>query len=277
MKNNQNGDIVKKEGIFVVSGKKVFGVSNLSTDKIKRTATVCVSDGICADFPRKFLVESMWILNNCILSGDFRVRGDLQAKENFCFYGNMKAKNVTTGNNFSILGNINVGNKVQIGNNCVINGNIDCKELVLGENVRIYGYIRAEKIKAGSSFFSNNEVTCKEFITEKDSKLLGYNTIKYFYSQNNITLNGGNFREIYTNDKFLSTSSINTNRLIVDKGATIDGNVVVKEFMRVGDNCRIIGNIRCEGYFEYGPGTVVFGKKKVKHEKELPSFSVNQI
>ena len=256
-------------GIFNQNGERLTDLNHLSIDSV---LIISKETMLKSDIPLN--LKSIWVFENCRIETNLNINEDFRSRNNLTISGNIFSRNYYLGHNLSLNGNIIAKETIEIGNDSKIDGNIDCRVLKIGENAKINGYIRAEKIFAGSRFNSNGEITAIEFMTGENSSLLGNNNINYLYSQNGITLNGGVFIELHTDDNFKSFSSIKGKKLIMDNCAVIEGDAIAEEYIRVGDKSTITGNCICDDYLEFGPGTSFFGRKIFKREKQLPPSSM---
>ncbi len=258
---------MKVDGVYHLNGERVLDPSLLEPH-----SSIAIANNSRVTMNFEMRLGCVMVLDECHLHARLRC-DEFQARNAFNYVGHLFSHVASFGHGLRFEGSMIVEEGLEIGNNAVINGNIDCKELRLGENAKIRGYIRADKVYAGSGFSSDSEVTCNLFHTGQNVSLMGVNKIGIFFSKDRITMNGGTFNELHTDDNFRSACGISGNKLIMDNCANIAGSVRATEYVRVGDMSAIEGDVECGDYFEYGPGTKVKGKKSVKREKQLPPSS----
>jgi hypothetical protein len=102
-------------------------------------------------------------------------------------------------------------------------------------------------------------------------ELIGSNYVERLMTRDMLTISGGDYGEIHSDDRFVSRGAIFCRKLVLDNTPHIEGDVHASEYIRFGDSAYVRGNVNCGGLVEKGPGLRIDGQTWAREWRDIPS------
>ncbi len=221
--------------------------------------------------------SAVWCFLDVEIHGEVVCHDAFRTQGRVSIHGWVKAPRIYFGHDVSVHGgiitSINEG-QIHCGNNCFVNGTLEASELRCGDGFRAEAHLRSMRVFAGNHFVSTGRIEVPEsFMGGAHVQLVGSNYVERLMTRDMLTVNGGDYGEIHTDDQFRSTGSIFCRKLIVDNTPRIEGDVHASEYIRFGDSAYVRGNVECRGLVEKGPGLHIDGSSRAQEWRDIPASS----
>ena len=217
---------------------------------------------------------SIWCCLDAEVHGDVTC-GAFRTEGRASVHGWIRAENVFLGHEVRIHGGLvtpmNHG-QVQCGNNCYVEGLLEAAEFRCGNGLRADAHLRAVRSFVGNDFHWSGRTEVYELLMAgANCTLLGDVYVEKLMTRDSLTVSGGNFGELHTDDRFRCHGSVRCRKLIVDNNPYIGGSIEASEYIRFGDSAVIHGNVYCGGLVEKGPGLHIEGSSNASAWRDIPS------
>lgn len=220
---------------------------------------------------------SIWCFPDVEVHGDITCYDAFRTEGRAVIHGWIRAPRIFLGHNVSVRGGLVTpldGGQVHCGNNCFVNGMIETTEFRCGDGFRAEALVRFARGFVGNNFVSTGRIEAWDsLMAGAQCQLLGSNFVERLMTRDMLTINGGDYGEIHSDDQFTSHGSIYCRKLIVDNTPRVHGDIHASEYIRFGDSAYVRGNVRCGGLVEKGPGLHIDGETSAREWRDIPPSS----
>ncbi len=219
--------------------------------------------------------SAIWCFPDVEIHGDLTCYDAFRTEGRAAIHGWVRAPRIFVGHDVSVHGGMVTpldSGQISFGNNGFINGRLEAAELRCGDGFRAEAHVRCARVFTGNYFVSTGRIEVTDSLMGGAYiQLLGSNYVERLMTRDMLTINGGDYGEIHSDDRFTSTGSIFCRKLIIDNTPRIEGDVHASEYIRFGDGAYVRGSVKCRGTIDKGPGLHIDGYTSASEWRDIPS------
>jgi len=217
---------------------------------------------------------SVWCFSDVEVHGDITCGDAFRTEGRAAIYGWVRAPRIFLGHDVSVRGGLVTpveGGQIHCGNNCFVNGTVETAEFRCGDGFRAEALFRCSRAFVGNNFVSTGRIEVWDsLMAGAQCQLLGSNYVERLMTRDMLTINGGDYGEVHSDDRLISRGSIYCRKLIVDNTPHVQGDIYASEYIRLGDSAYVRGNVHCGGVVEKGPGLRIDGQTSAREWRDIP-------